>query len=87
VLARAGRRREAQLEMDQLHALAERDYVSPVAFATGDLGLENWESALDWLERAYDDRRGFMAYLRVNPILDGLRGMKRFEALVVKMKL
>jgi hypothetical protein len=61
--------------------------VSPVAFATAHLGLENWDQALDWIERAYDDRRGFMAYLRVNPILDGLRGMKRFEALVAKMKL
>jgi serine/threonine-protein kinase len=87
VLARAGRRREAELELEQLHAQAEHEYVSPVAFATAHLGLENWDQALDWIERAYDDRRGFMAYLRVNPILDGVRGMKRFEALVVKMKL
>jgi len=87
VLARAGRRLEAIAELEEITRIAEHEYVSPVSFATVYLGLEDWDRALDWTERAYDDRRGWMAYLRVNPILDGLRGMKRFEALVAKMKL
>ena len=87
VLARAGRRREAEAELAEISVIAEQEYVSPVSFATAYLGLEDWERALDWTERAYDDRRGWLAYLRVNPVLDGLRGMKRFEELVVKMKL
>jgi eukaryotic-like serine/threonine-protein kinase len=87
VLARTGRRAEAERELGELEACAAKDYVSPVAFATVYLGLEQWDKALDWTERAYDDKRGWLAYLRVNPILDGLRGMSRFEALVAKMKL
>ena len=87
VLARSGRRAEAEKELAELHALAARDYVSPVAFATVYLGLEDWEKAFDWAERAYDDRRGWLAYLRVNPIVDPLRGRARFEALVRRMKL
>jgi hypothetical protein len=66
---------------------ARRGYVSPVAFATVYLGLEEWDAALDWTEKAHAERRGWLAYLRVNPIMDGLRGRERFEKLVKAMKL
>jgi len=36
---------------------------------------------------AYEERRGWLAYLKVNPLLDPLRGEPRFEALVKKMRL
>jgi serine/threonine-protein kinase len=87
VLARSGRRGEAEQQLAEMLARAEGGYVSPVAFATICLGLEDWDQALEWTERAYDDRRGWLAYLRVNPILDPLRGRARFEALVRRMKL
>ena len=87
VLGRAGRRAEAERVLGELMARGERDYVSPVAFATLHLGLGNWDAALDWAERCYDERRGWLAYLRVNPLLDPLRGKPRFEALVRKMRL
>jgi hypothetical protein len=38
-------------------------------------------------EQSHRERRGWLAYLRVNPIMDGLRGRARFEALVRQMKL
>ncbi len=87
VLARSGQRAAAERELAELETQARRDYVSPVAFATVHLGLENWDAALDWVERAHLERRGWLAYLRVNPVVDGLRGRTRFEALVGKMKL
>ena len=61
--------------------------MSPVSFATVHLGLENWDAALDWMERAHAERRGWLAYVGVNPIMDGLRGRARFEAIVREMKL
>ena len=61
--------------------------MSPVAFATILIGLGENERALDWLERAYDERRGWLAYLTVNPVLDPLRGNPRFEAMVRTMGL
>ena len=87
VLARSGQRAAAGRELAELESRARDGYVSPVSFATVHLGLENWDAALDWMERAHAERRGWMAYLRVNPIMDGLRGRTRFEALVRQMKL
>jgi len=39
------------------------------------------------MERALEERRGWLAYLRVNPLLDPLRGEPRFQALIEKMRL
>lgn len=64
-----------------------RGYVSPVAFALVHLGLQQWNAALDWMERALEERRGWLAYLKVNPMLDPIRGEPRFQALVGRMNL
>ena len=87
VLARAGKRTEAEGLLAELEAQRRRDYVSPVAFATLYLGLDDHERALDWTERALEERRGWLAYLRVNPLLDPLRGQARFEAMIQKLGL
>jgi eukaryotic-like serine/threonine-protein kinase len=87
VLARAGKRADAEALVGQLHVVAKHEYVSPVAFATLHIGLGDWDEALTWMERAYADRRGWMAYLNVGPILDPLRAQPRFQALVTRMGL
>jgi len=87
VLARAGKRAEAEALLAELEAQRRSDYVSPVAFATLYLGLDDHERALDWTERALEERRGWLAYLRVNPLLDPLRGEPRFEAMIEKLGL
>jgi serine/threonine-protein kinase len=80
-LGRAGRRDEALDILTQLEETARHGYVSPVTFATLFLGVGDIERALDWTERAFEERRGWVAYLRVNPIMDPIRGHPRFEAL------
>jgi serine/threonine-protein kinase len=87
VLARFGRRDEAEAMLAQLTELAQNDYVSPAAFAIVHVGLGNADLAIDWAERAHAERRGWLAYLTVNPLLDPLRGHPRFEALVDRMGL
>ena len=87
VLGRAGRRREAEALRDQLEQERQRGYVSPVALALVSLGLDDRDTTLTWAEEAYRERRGWVAYLNVNPILDPLRGEPRFQALVERMKL
>jgi TolB-like protein/tetratricopeptide (TPR) repeat protein/tRNA A-37 threonylcarbamoyl transferase component Bud32 len=87
VLARSGNREEALAHLRDLEQRADSGYVSPVAFATLYIGLGDVERALDWTERAREERRGWVAYLRVNPIFDPLRESPRFQALLEKMEL
>jgi serine/threonine protein kinase/Tfp pilus assembly protein PilF len=87
VLAQSGQTDEARKILGDLEKARARDYVSPVALATIHLGLGEIDQALDWAEVAYDERRGWLAYLKVNPIMDPMRGHPRFERLVERMKL
>lgn len=86
VLARSGQTSEARRLLSDLQARLQQGYVSPVAFATIYLGLNDRDMALDWTERAME-RRGWLAYLRVNPIFDPLRALPRFDELVARMRL
>jgi serine/threonine protein kinase/tetratricopeptide (TPR) repeat protein len=86
-LARAGHRDEAHRVLTELEEHATHTYVSPVSFATVHLGLGEVERALDWTERAREERRGWLTYLRVNPIMDPMREHPRFAALVRQMGL
>jgi len=87
VLARTGQEAEARSILAELEATAAKEYVSPVAFATIFIGLGDYDRALDWTEKALDARRGWVAYLNVNPIVDPLRGHPKFEMLVKRMQL
>ena len=87
VRGRSGRREEAEAVLDELVEKKQDGYVSPIAFATVHLGLGNQDRALDFIEEGYRDRRGWMAYLLVNPVADAVRDHPRFAALVAKMKL
>ena len=86
-LARAGDREYAESLLAELEAKRKHDYVSAVELATLYISLGDNQRALDWAEHAYDERRGWMAYLNVHPIMDPLRGEPRFQALVKKMGL
>jgi TolB-like protein/Flp pilus assembly protein TadD len=90
VLARAyglsGNKIEAEKILDQLKELSKQRYVSAYSFALVYLGLGDKEEALRWLEQSYQDRAGSdIGYIRVDPLLDPLRGDPRFEALAEKI--
>ena len=87
LLARAGKGAEARALLAELEARAAREYVTPVAFSTLLIGLGEIPRALDWLEQAYAERRGWLCYLNVNPLMDPLRGEPRFQTLVQRMRL
>jgi serine/threonine-protein kinase len=86
-LARAGQRDEPARYLEELGVAARSSYVSPVAFAILHIGMGNLDAALDWCDRAFDDRRGWLAYLKVNPVFDPVRNEARFTTLVEKMRL
>jgi Flp pilus assembly protein TadD len=86
-LARKGDMDYARETLDFLEKRASRDYVSPVELATMYIALGDKDRAIDWMEKAYAERRGWMAYLNVHPVLDTLRSEPRFKVLVRKMGL
>jgi serine/threonine-protein kinase len=86
-LARAGKPEYARETLAALEARRKSDYVSPVELATLYIALGDNDRAIDWAEKAYDERRGWMAYLNVHPIVDPLRPEPRFKVLVRKMGL
>ena len=59
--------------------------MSPVDLAVVNIGIGDKQRALDWVERAIDERRGWAAYLRVHPVVDSLRDEPRFNELVKRM--
>jgi serine/threonine-protein kinase len=85
-LAAAGDPSYARQTAAELEEKIKNDYVSPVELAITYIALEEKQKALDWTERAIDERRGWAAYLRVHPIVDTLRGEPRFDELVERMK-
>jgi Flp pilus assembly protein TadD len=86
-LAMGGSRDEAVRIQEGLEMERDVGYVSPVAFAMVHLGLGDIEAAMTSTYRAYDERRGWMAYVKVNPVMDPMRSHPRFDSLVRKLGL
>jgi hypothetical protein len=83
----AGRKPEAQNALDQLLDKSKKQYVSPFYVAIVYAGLNENEKALDWLEKAYDDRSNGIVFLKVDPQLDSLRSNPRFRSLLQRLAL
>jgi tetratricopeptide (TPR) repeat protein len=81
-LGLAGQRVAAECEIDGLTALAAREYVSPYYAAIAYLGLGDTDHAIEWIERACDERSGTLISVRVNPRFDRLRDDQRFVRLL-----
>jgi serine/threonine-protein kinase len=82
-----GRREEAERLRAQLLQMQEDRYVSPTDLARAHIALGDHDQAFAMIERAREERRGWLAYLRVEPLLDPLRSDPRFGALLKRMKL
>ncbi|HEU4680368.1 MAG TPA: tetratricopeptide repeat protein, partial [Gemmatimonadales bacterium] len=87
VAARRGRMDETRAVLDELHQRSRTRYVSPVAFTGLYAALNELDAAFEWLETAYRERRGWLAYLKIEPMLDGVRSDSRFHRLVERMRL
>jgi serine/threonine-protein kinase len=75
----AGRKDEARKILHELLKQNRRGYVSPVAVANVYTGLGARDQAFDWLEKAYQERSYYLAYLKVSPASDPLRTDPRFD--------
>ena len=78
---------EARKALAELKELSKRRYVAPVEIAFLHAGLGENTQALDWLEKAWEDRSFRLTWIKVWPQFDHLRGEPRFQALIRRMGL
>ena len=83
----AGRKTEATKILQELLELNKSRYVTPAALVNVYIGLGDTEQTFVWLEKAYEERSNYIAYLKVFPILDPIRSDRRFADLVGRVGL
>ncbi len=84
--AMAGKKAEAEEILNKLQALAQRRYVSGLYFAIVYAGLKDNDHAIEYLNRAYEDRHPGLVLIRIEPMFDALRSDERFKQLVKRFE-
>ena len=84
-LAKAGNETKARATLEELLQLSNERYVPSSNIAMIYNGLDETETALDYLERAFDERDARMAFLKVEPKWNNLRREPRFIDLMRRM--
>jgi eukaryotic-like serine/threonine-protein kinase len=86
VYGMAGKQAEARAIIDQLDALSNRRYVSPLYFAIVYAGLKENDRAIEYLTKAYEARHPGLVLIRIEPMFDGLRSDERFKQLIKRFE-
>ncbi|HEV8129686.1 MAG TPA: protein kinase [Acidobacteriota bacterium] len=83
----SGDRSEAQQVLQRLNEFSASRYVSPFDIALVHAGLGQNDQAFAWLERARQDSSNRLLLIKVEPVLDSLRGDPRFADLLRRLGL
>ena len=73
--------------LKQLEAFGKSRYVPAYLIARIYLGLGEIDRVFDLLEKAREEKYGYLAYLDVEPMFDGIRADPRFEELIHRVGL
>ena len=85
--ASAGKTAEARTIFEELHERSKHTYVPAYDLALVCVGLGWTDQAFHWLDKAHEERSGWLTYLKVEPRLDGLRHDVRFDELLRRVRL
>ena len=81
-----GETARARQKLDELHALAQKQYVDPVTFAIVHASLGETDEAVGWYEKALEDRTPNMVFASVaHRLYPELSANPRYEAIVRRM--
>lgn len=83
----SGNRGEAMKILAQLKELSKLRHVHPQSIAVVYIGLGEKDRAFEWLEKAYEERDGWVTSLNVDPRVDSLRADPRFADLLRRVGL
>jgi serine/threonine-protein kinase len=84
---RAGRRGDARRLLERAERMAAGAYVPPSTFAYCHLGLDDWDAAFGWWDRAIEVRDPLVMAIKTYPFFDPVRGDPRYRALLRRMNL
>jgi len=84
IMAKQGRRRDAEAVLTTLEAIARERYLPPYALALVHAGLGQRDPAFQWLERAYAARDVHLTWLPQDAKWDPFRDDPRFRDLLVR---
>lgn len=84
-LARAELNEEAKKLLSEIHEREDKEFIWPLGFAIAYAHLKETEKALDYLEKSYEERVGWMLWIGGDPCLHILRKEPRFKELVRKI--
>jgi serine/threonine protein kinase/Flp pilus assembly protein TadD len=83
----AGNKKEAQEILKKLLETSKRNYVPAYDIAAVYVGLGEKAQAFEWLSKAFEERSGFLIYIKCDRRFDGLRSDPRYEALIKRIGL
>jgi len=71
--------------LTELLAMREQGYRSEMAIGGVYLSLGEKDKAMEWLEKAYDRRDGFLVWINVDTNFENFRSDPRFQAFLKKI--
>ncbi|MCI0605915.1 protein kinase [bacterium] len=83
----SGKKAEASKILENLQEKRKREYVRPYMLAELYVGLGERNRALEWLEKACEERDDWIVFLHVDPNMDLLRSKPRFQAILKRVGL
>ena len=83
----SGERNEAIKMLNRLNEISKDSYVSAYDTATIYLGLGDDDKAIVYFEKAYEERAGYIIFIKADPRLQRLHPNSAFIALLKKMNL
>jgi tetratricopeptide (TPR) repeat protein len=86
-LGTAGRTNEAVQVLGDLTELAKQKYVAPYFFAGIHIGLGEYDRAIEYLEKCYEEHSHWLIYLHLDPSMDVLRDHPNFQGLLRRVGL
>jgi tetratricopeptide (TPR) repeat protein len=83
----SGRKKEAREILGKLLEMSKQRYVPAYDIAVVYMGLADKPLALEWLSKAYEERSGFLVYIKCDRRFDELRSDPGYGALLARIGL
>ncbi len=87
VLGRAGQNAAARQVLAGIEQYGQSNYVPPYFLAMIHVAIGETDLAFYWLEKAYQERTGWMPWIKLEPMLEGIKTDVRFSDLMRRIGL